>query len=85
MKDLHFTLTGRRQKHEIITFTACVAIAFLLNAYAIYRYGSPWSELLSSIFYVLIFAVLLYCLWTIVRILWHAITRKTNSNKNTRS
>lgn len=76
MKDRHFTLTGKRQKREIITFTVCVAIAFLLNAYAIYTYNTPWSELISSIFYVLIFAVLLYALWTILRLLWHAITRK---------
>lgn len=66
MKD--FVVTARRQKTEICSLVVCFIIAFLLNVYAIIAYDGKWSELYSTIFYLLIFTVALYVAWTVIRL-----------------
>jgi hypothetical protein len=73
MKD--FIITPKRQKREIITFVVCFVISFLLNVYAVIAYQSPAKEIITSFFYVLIFALLLYVVWSIIRILFNLIKR----------
>jgi len=69
MKD--FILTKKRQKRELITLLICFAISFVLNIYAVIAYQSPLKEVITSLFYVLTFAIFLYLIWSLVRmVIW---------------
>lgn len=67
MKDI--IIGAKRIKTELLTFLACFAIANLLNLYSIIAYKTAYVELLTQIFYVLLFSVALYIVWTIIRII----------------
>lgn len=71
MKDT--VLTARRKKTELITLLACFIIANLVNLYAIIAYKAPYSELISSIFYIIIFTFVLYAAWAILRLLFYGL------------
>ncbi len=71
MKDT--LITARRKKHEIITFLVCFLVANLANIYAIIAYHTPVVELITSILYVFIFAVVLYLFWCLIRLLKYEI------------
>ena len=71
MKDT--VITGSQKKRELLTLLVCFAAAIIANVYAIIKYSSPWSELFSSIFYVLILTVVFYVLWTILRLIYYGI------------
>ena len=66
-------ITARRKKIELLTLLACFIIGNLANLYAIISYETPFSEMLTSFFYVLAFSVVLYFFWTILRILFYGI------------
>ena len=66
-------ITARRKKIELLTLLACFIIGNLANLYAIISYETPFSEMLTSFFYVLAFSGVLYVLWTILRILFYGI------------
>ena len=66
-------ITARRKKIELLTLLACFIIGNLANMYAIISYETPFSELLTSFFYVLAFSGVLYVFWTILRILFYGI------------
>ena len=66
-------ITARRKKIELLTLLACFIIGNLANLYAIISYESPFSEMLTSFFYVLAFSGVLYVFWTILRILFYGI------------
>ena len=61
-------ITARRKKIELLTLLACFIIGNLANLYAIISYETPFSEMLTSFFYVLAFSGVLYVSWTILRI-----------------
>lgn len=67
MKDI--IIGAKRIKTELLTFLACFVIANLLNLYSIIAYKTAYVELLTQIFYVLLFSVALYIVWTIIRII----------------
>ena len=69
MKDI--IITRRRQRTEILTLLVCFVIAFGLNVYAIIAYGGQWSELFWSLGFVVATTVLLYAVWTLLRLLYH--------------
>lgn len=71
MKDT--ILTAHRKKVELITLLACFILANLVNAYAIIAYDTSAIEMFTSFFYVTAAAVLLYLLWSILRILFYGI------------
>lgn len=71
MKDIVFTRA--RQRRELIIFGVCVVVAFILNICAIASYDAPWSELYSAIFYVLIFAAVLYAVTIGIRLLVYGV------------
>ena len=73
MKDT--ILTARRNKTEIYTWLVCLAIAIGINVYAIITYNASFMELITSFFYVLVFSVVLYFTWCILRIGLYLITR----------
>lgn len=55
MKDT--VLTARRKKIEIITLLVCFVLANLVNLYAIITYHRSMMEMITSIFYIIIFAL----------------------------
>ena len=66
-------ITARRKKIELLTLLACFIIGNLANLYAIISYETPFSEMLTSFFYVLAFSGELYVFWTILRNLFYGI------------
>ena len=58
MKDT--IITTRRKRIELWTLLTCFLIGNLANLYAIISYKTPFSEMLTSIFYVLAFSCVLY-------------------------
>ena len=80
MKDT--VLTARRKKIEIITLLVCFVLANLVNLYAIITYHRSMMEMITSIFYIIIFAFVLYAAWTLLRFLFYGgkalFTKKRN-------
>jgi len=74
MKDI--VITKKRCKTETITFLVCFLIACLLNLGAIIYYKAPALELITSLGYVILFAIALYILWTLIRLVIYAIHKK---------
>ncbi len=66
-------ITARRKKIELLTLLICFVIGNLANLYAIISYETPFSEMLTSFFYVLAFSCVLYAFWTVLRILFYGI------------
>ena len=79
MKDV--IIKGKRMRHELITLLVCFIIANLLNVYAILSYHAHSSEMITSIFYVLVFSIALYVAWSLVRLLCYGIKRIFTNNK----
>ncbi len=69
MKDI--IITRQRQRTELFTLLVCFVIAFGLNVYAIVKYDGKWNELFWSLGFVVATTVLLYAVWTLLRLLYH--------------
>ena len=82
MKDINIHIGPKRQRCELITFAVCFAIAFLLNVYAIVIYNSSWLELITSIFYIITFAVVIYVAWSCMRLIVWALFKRKNKPNN---
>jgi predicted membrane protein len=67
------TITPRRIIRELITFLVCFVIGFLVNLVAIVIYKSNFSELFTSLHYVLIFSIVIYLIWSLMRLLFSPI------------
>ena len=65
MKDI--VIKGRQIRREIIVWICCVAALTAWNAYAIFQYGTSWSELLSLWYVILPLSVLLYAVLIPIR------------------
>lgn len=62
MKDI--VISGKVLKRELFIFLGCVAASWLLNVYSIIHYTRPAIELVSTIGYVVVLAVIVYlALW----------------------
>ena len=79
MKDT--LITAKRKKTELITLLVCFIIANLTNLYAVITYNTPFSEMFTSIFYVIIAAAALYVGWSILRILFYGIKDLFNKRR----
>lgn len=73
MKDLTFTLTGKRIRREVTYLGAFVVLANALNVYAIVSRKTAWSELVTCLPFVLGLALVFYGAWTLVRLGWFAL------------
>ena len=73
MKDI--VISVKRQKIEIWTLVICFVIANVLNIYAIDKYDTPWNELFWSLGYVFTAMVVIYVVWSIVRLVIYAILK----------
>ena len=79
MKDI--IISVRRQKTELWFFAASFVAANLANLWAIYTYGAPVKEMLTSFFYVLAFTLFIYAMTVIVRLLIKGICSLILKNK----
>ena len=61
MKDT--IVTARRKKIELITLLVCFVVSNLIHLYAIIAYHAPFTEMITSIFYIIIFTFVLYACW----------------------
>ncbi|WP_125043105.1 hypothetical protein [Bacteroides faecalis] len=66
-------ITAQRKKKELINLLVCFIIANLVNLYAIITYHTHFFEMITSIFYIIIFTFLIYAFWTIIRIFFYGI------------
>lgn len=73
MKDT--IITAKRKKTEIITGLICFVIANLVNVYAIIKYNTSFSELYTTIGYILVFSIAIYIVWTIIRIIFYGVIK----------
>ena len=80
MKDT--VLTARRKKIEIITLLVCFVLANLVNLYAIIAYNRSMMEMITSIFYIIIFAFVLCACWTLLRLLFYGVKALLAKKKN---
>ena len=71
----YFYVSSHRIRTELLSLLVCFLIAVGLNVYAIAHYGSPLSELWTSILYVLMATAVLYAVWIILRLLFFGIAR----------
>jgi hypothetical protein len=67
MKDIQ--ISGKKIKIELIILLIIIIISYLLNVFSIFFYKTQWTELFSSFFYVLAFAIAVYLLLIPIRIL----------------
>lgn len=68
MKDINIHITRRRLRTELAVMAVCLAIGVGLNVWAIASYGAKWTELVTSLGYVLVFAAALYAATALVRL-----------------
>lgn len=71
MKDI--IIKSNKIKTEGITLLICFIISFISNIGAILFYESPIEEVFTSLFYVILFALFLYIMWSVI----HLITTST--------
>ena len=71
MKDT--IVTARRKKTELITLLVCFVVSNLIHLYAIIAYHAPFTEMITSIFYIIIFTFVLYAFWGILCLLFYGI------------
>jgi hypothetical protein len=62
-------ITAESKKKETRIFIYCMLIAFLFNVAGIIIYKSRWTELFSSLGYVLIIGIFFYLVALLVRLL----------------
>lgn len=80
MKDT--ILTARRKKIELITLLVCFIISNLVHIYAIIAYRASFMEMITSIFYILLFTFALYLFWGILRLLFYGVKALFNHSRN---
>ena len=66
-------ITAGQKKREIIIALCCFAAMFLLNVFCVIRYACPWTEIFTQLGFVVVFAVGLYVLTVIVRLIVKAL------------
>ena len=72
----------RSPEKDRMTLSACFIIGNLANLYAIISYKTPFSEMLTSVCYVLVFSCVLYAFWTLLRLLFYGIRNLFLKKKN---
>jgi hypothetical protein len=67
MKDI--IIKSNKIKSELITLLICFIISFISNIGAIFFYESPIEEVFTSLFYVILFAIFLYIMWSVIHLI----------------
>ncbi len=61
-------ITASEKRREILLAAGCFIAAFLVNVYAIIRFGTPWTEMFTQIGYVTVLSVAIYAIVWAVRL-----------------
>ncbi len=85
MKDI--VIKGRHIRRELLVWLGCLLVITAWNAYAIAKFGTSWSELVSLWYVVLplsavLYAVLIPLRWVVCRIV--RLVRRPVSETKTR-
>jgi hypothetical protein len=56
-------------KREFVILLVCFLFAFLLNVFAINKFGTPWGELFTQIGYVIVITITVYVLLMLLRLI----------------
>lgn len=72
-------------KKEALIAGACLLLAFAVNVYAIIAFKTPWSELFTSLLWVLALAVAFYLILAGLRLCRFVIVRLIKFNTGKRS
>ncbi len=67
MKD--FIIRGKSIERELKVLLGCAVFAYLLNIYAIFKYGTFWAEFITTLHYVAFLALAVYILLWLPRLL----------------
>ena len=67
-------ITAKRKKREFIIALCCFAVMFLVNVGCVIAYKCPWTEIFTQIGFVIVFAVALYVIVTLIRLVIHALS-----------
>jgi hypothetical protein len=67
MKDI--IIKSNKIKSELITLLICFIISFISNIGAIFFYESPIEEVFTSLFYVILFTLFLYTIWSVINLI----------------
>lgn len=72
MKDI--VISERRIKRELWVFLACVVAMEMVNIYAVFEYGGKWTEIFTSLGFVVTSALCLYAVIAVVRLIISGIS-----------
>lgn len=81
MKDI--IITQKRIKKELRTLLVCFVLAIVTNVGAIIYYKTSFFEIITSLLYVLVFAIAIYLLWSFIRIVAILISSLLKKSKLT--
>lgn len=68
-------------RREIIYFLSCVLIMELVNVFSVYTYKGKWIELIMSIGYVCVAAIVLYIFIAFIRFIIYIIAKRLIKKK----
>ena len=68
-------ITYRRLRTETLWLALSLVVACGLNVYAIIHYHAPWTELLTSVLYVLMATGVVYLVLLLLRLLCWGLRR----------
>jgi glucan phosphoethanolaminetransferase (alkaline phosphatase superfamily) len=83
MKDIN--ISAKRIKTEMFTLLVCFFIGFAANIGAVIYYKSAVIEIITSLPYVLVFMVAIYCLWSFLRLIKWLIAGKSRKSLQTKN
>lgn len=66
MRDI--VIPAKRVRTELLTLAVCFAISVLLNIVSIIWFHTPFYEVFTQIGYTVVISVVLYILWTGIRL-----------------
>jgi hypothetical protein len=79
MKDI--IIPAKRIRTEIRWLLASLALAFILNIYSIIKFGSSWTELVTSLHVVILMSLVIYVLLVFLRGLASLLIRFSSGRK----
>ncbi|MFP4621627.1 MAG: hypothetical protein ACLFM7_09965 [Bacteroidales bacterium] len=75
-------ISAKTKKRELNIFIIALIVAFILNIISIIAYNTQWIEVVSSLHYVLLFAIVLYIIQGIVRLIIWGIKQLVSRQKS---
>ncbi|MFW6371312.1 MAG: hypothetical protein ACOC10_08930 [Bacteroidota bacterium] len=80
MKDI--VITGKRIKTELIYLLVSFIIGIGLNIYAIVKYNTHWKELVTQLWTVFVFSLVIYLIVLILRLIVFGVISLFSLGKN---